>query len=468
MNKSSPHQDWLKERVILENYKKERPELVTLSSRPSEKEIFSRIGIKISLPSRVKGYIRFYSQDFIVEEISREGKISEIEFKEREVFPPEPPFNLSCDLVKVGISTFDALDYLSEVLQIKKGRICHAGLKDVNALTSQKINFLDLNPEILEKIKKIALSNLFLTNFDISKESLYPGKLFGNRFTIFIRTKEKADQKWLVEILEKIKKDGFLNFYQTQRFGTPRFLSHILGKLILQGKHRETVLYFFTGQGLQEIPLIKKKREKVKEIFGDWKKTKEIFSELPFTFRNELTLLSYLEKNPKDFTGALVFFKDQTRFWTYSYASHLFNQILSLEKKGLELPGKIPLLLSQDSRDQKVYEPFLEKDQVRNFTSNLKYFRFLKLTRRFTKTKVFPEKTLLKVLPEGVILSFILEKGIYATTFLMNLFEIQEGLPLPKWVESKEYDIKKLLGIGSLKAAEKIFGKIISSRLVLY
>jgi hypothetical protein len=28
----------------------------------------------------------------------------------------------------------------------------------------------------------------------------------------------------------------------------------------------------------------------------------------------------------------------------------------------------------------------------------------------------------------------------------MNLFEIDQGLPLPDWVKTKEYDIKEILG----------------------
>lgn len=65
-------------------------------------------------------------------------------------------------------------------------------------------------------------------------------------------------------------------------------------------------------------------------------------------------------------------------------------------------------------------------------------------------------------------LSFNLEKGVYATTFLTNLFELKENLPLPKWIKPKEYDIKKLLDIGSIKAVKEIFGEIISSPMILY
>ncbi len=232
----------------------------------------------------------------------------------------------------------------------------------------------------------------------------------------------------------------------------------------MQGKYQEVIFDFFTKTGLQEIPLIKEIRKKAERFFENWEKMEAIFSEFPFTFRNELQLLVYLKGNPRDYIGALIFFKDQTKFWTYSYASYLFNKIISLGK--LKLPEKIPLLLSNDRRDIKVYHFWLEKDGTDEFEKNLKPFKFLKLERRFVKTRIFPQKILFKILPEGAALSFVLEKGVYATTFLMNLLEIKEGLPLPHWVKPKEYDIKKLLGLGSIKAVGKIFGDAVLTRSI--
>lgn len=464
----SSHEAWQKEKGVLEYYKKTNPKFLTLKAL-QEQEILSRIGIKIPFYFRPKGYIRFYPGDFIVEEISKTGEASEITPKEKEI--PSPlysSFHLGCDLIKVGISTLDAINILANTLDIKLGRITYAGLKDDNALASQKLIFLDLNSEIFEKIKNLSSPYFFLTNFKVEKKKLLLGDIFGNRFTIFIRTKDRVDKNIFFQNLERIKNNGFLNFYSTQRFGVPRFLSHFLGKLIVQGKYKQVVFNFLFKTGLQETPLIKEKREKAKRFFRNWEKIEEIFSELPFTFRSELQILSYLKENPKNFIGALNFLREQTQIWVYSYVSYLFNRTLSFENKNLRLPNELPLLLSYDKRDQKIYEFLLEKDNTQDFLKNLEPFKFLRLKRRFIKTRIFPKKVLAKVLPEGVALSFVLEKGVYATTFLMNLFEFSEGLPVPEWIKTKEYDTKKLLGLGSLEAVKEIFGKNISSPLVLF
>jgi TruD family tRNA pseudouridine synthase len=453
-----------KEQKVFEWYRNNQSE-VLIPPVITEEEIFRRIGIAIPNKSRPQAYLRLYPEDFIVEEVSQKKEVSEIKLMEKEIHP-DYPFYLGCNLVKTGISTFDAQNLLANELEIKAGRITYAGLKDVNAITSQKIVFLDLNKEIFEKIKKVSFSNLFLTNFCLEKKGVSPGGLYGNQFTILLRTKEEIDKQQFSKHISKIEKEGFLNFYSTQRFGVPRFSSHILGKLILQGKFKKTIFIFFTEPGLQEIPLIKDKREEAKNCFGDWKKIEEIFSELPFTFRNELQLLSYLKENPTDFTGALIFFKDQTRFWTYAYSSYLFNKIISI--KEIDLPETLPLLLSNYQTDKDLYRLWLEKDEIKNFEKNISPFRFIQLTRRFVKTRLFPENILFKTVPDGIILNFILEKGAYATTFLANFFETKEGLPLPKWVKPEKYDTKKLLRTGSVEAVKENFGENTSSPLVLF
>ena len=237
MRKVSLRSLFEKEREVFERYKETNPELFIPSKIP-ERELLSQIGINISFSFRPKGYIRLYFHDFIVEEISLEQKISEIEPKEKKsILPYLDSFTLYVDLVKVGITTSLAIFNLAQNLDIRPGKIGYGGLKDIKALTSQKIAFPNINSETLGKIKSLSHPNFFLTNFNFDKGSVQPGQIFGNRFTIFIRTKKDIDKKLISERLEKIKKEGFLNFYHVQRFGTPRFLSHIFGKLNLQGKY---------------------------------------------------------------------------------------------------------------------------------------------------------------------------------------------------------------------------------------
>lgn len=69
-----------------------------------------------------------------------------------------------------------------------------------------------------------------LGDYDYVKESLKLGDLKGNHFTIVLRYVD-ADEATLVAACESIKKDGFINYFGTQRFGTGPISTHSVGKL---------------------------------------------------------------------------------------------------------------------------------------------------------------------------------------------------------------------------------------------
>ena len=67
-----------------------------------------------------------------------------------------------------------------------------------------------------------------------------------------------------------------------------------------------------------------------------------------------------------------------------------------------------------------------------------------------------------KILPEGVIISFDLPKGAYATTFLSHLFTLEGSLA--SVVNPKKYDLKQVLGTGTMDPALKKLEKFIVAR----
>ena len=64
---------------------------------------------------------------------------------------------------------------------------------------------------------------------------------------------------------------------------------------------------------------------------------------------------------------------------------------------------------------------------------------------------------------EGVILSFSLSKGSYATTFLTQLFQLTTGVP-PKDISNDIVDTKEILGEGSIKSLTEKFKEVTFSK----
>ncbi|HLC99723.1 MAG TPA: tRNA pseudouridine(13) synthase TruD [Patescibacteria group bacterium] len=451
---------WQQEQIYLQSVKEKHPELFVKKPEIEETDTLSRVGISMPFIDRPLGYLKHHPFDFIVEEIQKNGDVSTVDYAP---FTAEPVGDeqrtIYADLVKVGVSTVDAVKELCRGLSIEERQVGIAGIKDATALTSQRVSIRGVS---IESLSGAQFASLFLKNIHADKGAINIGDLLGNRFTLFIRTEQGINQDDLMDKINDLGKNGFWNFYWLQRFGN-RLLSHWWGLLLFQGNYKEVVRSYMCDPGPRELPAIAFARQEAGNDFGNWEKMKNILSPFCYSLRHELILLEYLSKNPNNFLGALKLIPEQIKLWTYAYASYLFNRFLSTYATNHgSYTAKLPLILSPDQRDRQLYQPFLAADRIpKQFEQNIRPFNFIRFARREVKTRVIPIIHGVKILSEGIIISFDLEKGAYATTFLAHLFTLVSGLPVPEWVKTKEYDLKETLGTGSLKETKEKLKKYI-------
>ncbi|MFC1629813.1 tRNA pseudouridine(13) synthase TruD [Patescibacteria group bacterium] len=426
-------------------------------------EVLENLGIFIKDKKRLPlGYLKFWPQDFIVEEIPREEKTQTIDMgffinKEKEFQEGSP--TIYATLVKCGLSTIEAIGEIASFLRTENKNIQFAGIKDKDAITSQLISFRNTK---IESLKEINSPYFFLKNIYSGKGVVEIGGLKGNEFTVLIRTDDAFQKKEFWENLKKIEREGFYNFFYLQRFGTPRLINWTWGLLILKGEYEKVVLSFLSSPGRRELTYFKKLRNKIKENWKDWQKIEKFLEPFPIIFRNEKRVVSYLKNNPGDFVGALNQIPKQIRLWVFAYSSLLFNKRLSLYlKRDAGPPQKIPLILSRDENDWLFYKDFLLKNKIFSVPfRNLKPFPYIQWKKREIKTKEKVKIHQVKVIPEGIILNFSLPKAAYATTFLSHLFQLVSGHP-PRDISSHLVDIKATLGEESLENALNKFKDII-------
>jgi tRNA(Glu) U13 pseudouridine synthase TruD len=358
--------------------------------------------------------------------------------------------------------SFEATKNLADLLNIDPTKIKSAGIKDTDAITSQLISIRGAD---IEKMKNISSPYYFLKNVYSGKGAVEIGSLKGNKFTILIRTSPDFDKDQFNKNLEEIKKHGFYNFFYSQRFGSPRFINWFWGLLILRGEYKNAVSSFLCSEGQREIPYFKNIRARIKENLGNWDKISEIITPFPLVMQNELKIVEYLQKHQDDFVGALKQIQKQIDLWIFAYSSLLFNRKISgYIDNGIDLPKKLPLILNKDKNDWLPYFDFLKEDQIFSMPlKNLTPFPNIQWKKREIKTieKVDIHKVLL--VPEGVILSFSLQKGCYATTFLAHLFQLTTGVP-PKNISENIIDTKEILSEGSLKNITEKFKEITFSK----
>ena len=453
---------WQKQKELMEDYKKNKPDLIVCSKARTEADTFKEIGIKNLPTNRPRGYLRLHYSDFLVEEKTQDDQIIKLDDIDGEISSlAELPRGknertLYANLIKIGLTTNAAVDRLTESLNYD-GKIGYAGLKDDQAITAQLLAF----PKIKQSaaaLLKIKISNLILTKFRWGKGTIKPGYLNGNVFTITIRTETAVDREELKLKLENLEKFGFLNYFQSQRFGGARLISHKIGKLILQGNYELAVKHLLFKTNVYETPLIAEFKKQAEKIYPDFKRMETIFEKLPYSFLYELRVINYLKNKPADFTGALAEIGDSITICLYAYASLLFNRYLSdhATSRGVT-DERFPLLLSSDQADHEFYREYLREDNIKDIFSVLKPFRFLYWAKRDWAGRIFPKNIKAEIFKGGAVVNFFLPKGAYATTFLTNLFELHEEAPIPAWVNKIEIDAKELLGQGNLARVKEVF-----------
>ncbi len=463
MDRSKTKEEELK--FLSKEYKK-NPDLFLRETFVDSPEFLETLGISFDDEKNFpKGYLKLWPQDFVVEEISKDGSIETVDlgdfFHEEKKYSKEDP-TIYATIVKCKLSTFEAVQELSNFLNIDKKKIQFAGIKDKDALTSQKKSFRGAD---IEKLKEISSPYFFLKNVYSSKGAVEVGSLQGNKFTVLIRTGNSFDKEKFNSRLEKIKKDGFYNFFYSQRFGSPRFINWFWGLLILRGEYRNAVLSFLCSEGQREIQYFKNLREEIKKNTDNWDKIAKIIEPFPLVLQNEIKVVKYLQKNPRDFVGALKQIPEQTQLWVFAYGSLLFNRKISeYIRNGNPMPEKLPLILNKDQNDWLPYYDFLKEDQISSLPlKNLTPFSDIQWKKREIKTKIKVDIHKVDFVPEGVILSFSLPKGCYATTFLAHFFQLTTGFP-PKDISEKIIDTKEILGDGSLKNLVEKFKEITFSK----
>lgn len=458
------------ERQLLATAAAAHPELFTARCYIENDALLREFGIAIpDKSSFCEGYLKLWPEDFIVEEISPEGEVytvtKENVLNEETVLDFAP--TVFATLVKCGISTIEAIDDIVGQLGCDRKAIGYAGIKDRDALTAQRLSFRKIPPQ---KLKKLSSPYFFLKDAVGSKGAVATSGLRGNRFTLLVRTPQTFFQKETLDTfaqnLVHIQEYGFSNFFYLQRFGTPRLRNYVWGLSLLKGNYEQAVFDVLSYQAERELPYFKNLREQCEQILGNWPIIETLLAPFPIIFRHELKLVRYLKAHPDDYAGALAQIPDQITLWVYALASRYCNELIStLNQSGQPLPASLPLFLGFHKKNWEPYEAQLKRDGIYPPPfENLKPFPFLQIRDRSVPVNDRPTLLGAEACDQGLILSFELGKGQYATTFLSHLFNLLSGKP-PEYLDAGRVDSKTILNQGSITETLATFAPIIRSKI---
>lgn len=233
-----------------------------------------------------------------------------------------------CEVEKIGISTFDAIDSLAAALNISARNIGYAGMKDAHAVTRQLFSIFGASEQAVMEARAPGLRILWARRHG---NKLRLGHLRGNRFAIKIRDVSPTDVVKVRGTLALLQQRGMPNYFGEQRFGR-RGNNHLLGAALIRADDRE-VLKLLLGSPDPKIDDPQQRGARMAFDRGELAVSQKLW---PRTSGLERRILARLIKTGKP--GAAVRAVDERvrRLWVSALQSELFNQVAAARISSLD------------------------------------------------------------------------------------------------------------------------------------
>lgn len=281
-------------------------------------------------------------------------------------------------LYKENKDTMDAINQICRILKIKANNFGFAGTKDRRAATVQRISALRVKHQTLDFLNS-QLSFLKMGDYKYSKYPIQLGDHGGNEFKITVKNvsvsrghgcslkrRVQMTKQAVGAAVSEMAQYGFINYFGLQRFGTHFVGTHELGKMVLMEDYEaviDGILHVdseFMSQvmagSVEETPANRDEINRVRAVI-QWrtaKNAKAALQHLPKRFSSEMNVINHLDRNPRDFQGAiLTISRGMRNLYLHAYQSYVWNHVVSHRwaKYGSKVvPGDLVFVVSDTSK----------------------------------------------------------------------------------------------------------------------
>jgi tRNA pseudouridine13 synthase len=366
-----------------------------------------------SNPPGIGGRLKEDVGDFIVQEVTSEGVILEIEGDKSGDMVPGDYTHFT--LVKENWDTMRAIKEISQRIGVSRERFAFAGTKDKRAITAQRVSAYRVP---IERLREVRIKDITLKDFTYSDENLGLGSLTGNRFSIKVRgVCDSAAERIRTVALEN--ESGFPNYYGHQRFGDVRPLTHEVGRLMLLGAFKSAVMTYLSRSFDGEDMAIKEMRERLASL-GDFQKA---LNEFPTNLGYEKAMLNHLIQEDADWVGAIrTLPKSLQKMFIHAYQSHVFNRALSeCIRRGLSVE-MLPLVGADVAADD-ISAKILDADGINQEHFHVKGMSELKSKGEYRNCFQPAEGLIFSIDGDCASFEFSLGRGSYATVILREFIK---------------------------------------------
>lgn len=251
------------------------------------------------------------------------------DFRVRELLEFEPdrhgPFYIH-KLTKQKCDTLQALAIVAREAQVDRGLIAFAGLKDRQGVTEQYISIEGQRVEF----RKQGVQVRFVGR---SAEPITSKHSQGNAFSLKLRDLHRKDAEELVRRVARLDRDGYVNYFDDQRFGALTHGQGFVMKDVLRGRFDQAL----RGLIARPSPRARGGDVELKKLlakhWGDWETCGRI-ARGPVWER----LFHHLVHHPGGFRDALELLPTRQKLiHAFAYQSYLWNRAVDLMLRD-ELP----------------------------------------------------------------------------------------------------------------------------------
>ena len=277
--------------------------------------------------SGIGGKLKDRFEDFVVQEITTDQKILQIE-----EWPTTPTTQsvegersrfLTFTVQKMGLATMDVATILASSLKISRNYVTYAGLKDKRAVTVQTMSVPAKAAEVLSSLE---LSRIAIRDIRYTRQPIQIGDLWGNRFSISLKDITE-DSDTALEAAENLRDTPLLNYFGVQRFGLTRPYTHLVGKALVKRDYEEAVRIMLTTTSEYESEELTHIRNKLSE---EMIPTEKIINSFPMELNYEKDVMKHLMKRPGEFEKAMLKIPPKVlTLQVHAYQSYIFNRLIS-------------------------------------------------------------------------------------------------------------------------------------------
>ncbi|KAF8038939.1 hypothetical protein BT93_B1482 [Corymbia citriodora subsp. variegata] len=256
-------------------------------------------------------------------------------------------------LYKENKDTQEALGLIGKMLGTQSRSFGFAGTKDKRAVSTQRVTIFKQSASKLASLNK-KLIGIKVGDFCYVKDGLVLGQLLGNRFTVTLRGVVADSEDTIKAAADALGKQGFINYFGLQRFGSGSVPTHDIGAALLQGEWKTAVsMILDPREGEKDvIALAREYYKESSDIDGTLRR-------MPRHLVAERAVLQSLKKFPGNYLQALKAIPRTLRMmYVHSYQSYLWNHAASarMQKYGSDQVVIGDIVHHQGHDDENVVE----------------------------------------------------------------------------------------------------------------